>query len=277
MTSAARKNFPNPPVGVRTAAASSGKRLAPLVYDLLKERLLEGAYHGGERLPVEALKAEFGVSKQPIMDALRRLASDGLVDIIPQVGCRVPVYEPQDVTDFFAVFGGMEGAVAGVAALRGTPDQLDELMVVNAAIGKLAADPDLSVRAHQYRVLNRRFHAIVHTMAHSPVVAGISRRMWDMSDLLINTSGVPRPLASAVPGRHEDHERIIKALRERDQTRTRQEMEVHITKTVALIHAEARGASSGDDAAGFAAATEPPYSGHNPAARLTPRQPRNQL
>jgi hypothetical protein len=49
------------------------------------------------------------VSKQPIMDALRRLASDGLVEIIPQVGCRIPVHEPQDVTDFFAVFGGQSG------------------------------------------------------------------------------------------------------------------------------------------------------------------------
>lgn len=64
-----------------------------------------------------------------------------------------------------------------VAALRGTPGQLAELTVLNASIGELADDPDPSVRAHQYRVLNRQFHAIVHTMAHSPVVAEISRRV----------------------------------------------------------------------------------------------------
>ena len=251
MTSAAWQDRPTPPAsGMRTVAALSGKRLAPLIYDLLKDRLLEGAYHAGERLPVEALKAEFDVSKQPIMDALRRLASDGLVEIIPQVGCRIPVHEPQDVTDFFAVFGGMEGAVAGVAALRGTPGQLAELTAVNASIGELADDPDPSVRAHQYRVLNRQFHAIVHTMAHSPVVAEISRRMWDMSDLLISTSGVPQPLASSVPGRHDDHEQIIAALRERDQARAKDEMEAHIVGTVALIHAEARSASARDGADG---------------------------
>ncbi len=77
-------------------------------------------------------------------------------------------------------------------------------------------DPDPSARAHGYRVLKRRFHGIIHDMAHSAVVAGISRRMWDMSDLLINTSGVPQPLASAVPARHDDHELIIAALRDRD-------------------------------------------------------------
>jgi len=70
-------------------------------------------------------------------------------------------------------------------------------------------------------------------MALSPVVAEISRRMWDRSDLLINTSGVPQPLASSVPGRHDDHEKIIKALQERDQTRAKDEMEAHIVETVA--------------------------------------------
>jgi DNA-binding GntR family transcriptional regulator len=225
--------------GVRPVAATSGKRLAPLIYDLLKERLLEGGYRAGERLPVEALKTEFGVSKQPIMEALRRLASDGLVDIIPQVGCRVPVYEPQDVADFFAIFGGMEGAVAGVAAHRCTPAQLEQLVAVNAEIDELSTNPDPGARAHGYRVLNRRFHGIVHEMAHSPVVVGISRRMWDMSDLLINTSGVPQPLASAVPERHDDHERIIEALRNHDHDAARKEMEGHIVGTVAVIHAEA--------------------------------------
>jgi DNA-binding GntR family transcriptional regulator len=215
-----------------------------LFYDALKERLLEGGFPSGSRLSVEALKAEYGVSKQPIMDALRRLASDGLVEIIPQVGCRVPVYEKQDVADFFAIFGGLEGAVAAVAAQRHVPGQLDELITVNAHIGQLAGEQEPAARAHGYRVLNRSFHSIVHEMAHSPVVAGISRRMWDMSDLLISTSGIPQPLAFAVPGRHDDHERIIAAIRERDHVRARTEMEAHIVGTVPLIHAELRSSAS---------------------------------
>lgn len=216
-------------------AAAPGARLGSMVYDLIKERLLEGAYRAGERVVVEPLKAEFGVSKQPIMEALRRLASEGLVEIIPQVGCRVPVYSPRDVADFFAVFGGMEGAVAGVAAHRHEPGQLDELVRINTAIATLSDDPRPAARAHGYRVLNREFHATIHAMAHSDVVAGISRRMWDLSDLLINTGGVDQPLAMAVIGRHDDHERIIGALRERDHRRARAEMEAHILGTVTII------------------------------------------
>lgn len=240
MTSAAWNDRTDPSPGVRPAAVSSGRRLAPVVYDLLKERLLEGEYQAGERLPVESLKAEFGVSKQPVMDALRRLSSEGLVEIIPQVGCRVPVHGSADVSDFFAIFGGMEGAVAGVAAQRCTDGQVGELAAVNDQIKRLIADPDPSARANGYRILNRRFHGIIHDMARSAIVAGLSRRMWDMSDLLINTSGVPQPLASAVPGRHHDHELIIRALRDRDQAAARRAMEDHITSTVAIINTEAR-------------------------------------
>jgi DNA-binding GntR family transcriptional regulator len=238
MTSAAGESLPGASdQGIRQVAALSGRRLAPLVYDTLKDELLSGAYQAGERLAVEELKVRLGVSKQPIMDALRRLASDGLVEIIPQVGCRIPVYGERDVADFFTIFGGLEGAVAGVAAQRHVPGQLDQLIAVNARIGQLADDTDPAARAHSYQVLNREFHSTVHEMAHSQVVAGISRRMWDMSDLLISTSGIPQPLAFAVPVRYDDHERIIAAIRERDYVHARAEMDAHIVGTVSLIYA----------------------------------------
>lgn len=223
---------------MRPVAVRSGKRLAPAVYDLIKERLLDGSYQAGERLPVESLKREFEVSKQPIMDALRRLATDGLVEIIPQVGCRVPVYEPPEVEDFFAVFAGLEGAVAGVAAQRCTDAQITELEQINRKIAELAAEADPGARSHGYLVLNREFHAVVHAMVHSRVMTQISRRMWDMSDLLINTTGEPQPLANAVSVRQDDHERIIAALREHNSAEARTEMEAHILDTVGLIRTD---------------------------------------
>jgi DNA-binding GntR family transcriptional regulator len=228
---------------VRPVATAAGKRLAPVVYEMLRERLLEGTYQAGERLSVETIKAELEVSKQPVMDALHKLAADGLVEIIPQVGCKVPSYRPQEVADFYSVFGAMEGAVAAVAALRRTEEQLATLQEVNDEIGELAADPDPAARSHGYRMLNREFHGTVHTMAHSEIIEGLSRRMWDLSDLLINTSGAARPLASVTAERHDDHERIIAALRAGDTDAARVEMETHILGTVRVIAAETRAIS----------------------------------
>jgi DNA-binding GntR family transcriptional regulator len=233
MTSAGPERRPH--LGVRPAATSSGRRLAPVVYDLLKDRLLDGEYRAGQRLSVEALRAEFGVSKQPVMDALRRLSTEGLVEIIPQVGCQVPRYSDADIGDFFAIFAGTEAAVAGVAAQRRTDDQVARLVVVNDEIGRLASEPDPGARARNYRVLNRRFHGVVHDMAHSAIVTELSRRMWDLSDVLINSNGGQLAVASAVAARHADHDAIIAALRRRDPAAARTAMEEHILGTVTIM------------------------------------------
>jgi DNA-binding GntR family transcriptional regulator len=230
-------------VSTPVAALHRGSsRLNHAVYDQLKERLLDGRYQAGERLSPEVLRTEFGVSKQPVMEALRRLSADGLIEIVPQVGSRVATFASQEVNDFYLMFGGFEGTIAGIAALRRTGRQLAELELISARIADLRSSPDAADRAHGYRVLNRDFHHAIHDMAHSRIMAETSRRMWDLSDFLINTSGVPRPISSALDDRHADHERILAALHARDQETARAEMEQHIVGTVEIIRAEANAA-----------------------------------
>jgi DNA-binding GntR family transcriptional regulator len=213
-------------------------RLNHAVYDQLKERLLEGRYAAGERLSTEVLRTEFGVSKQPVMEALRRLSGDGMIDVLPQVGSKVATYDLREVEDFYQMFGGFEGSIAGIAATRRTEEQLLELDLISQRIGQLRTDKDAGVRARGYRVLNRRFHEAIHLMAHSRIMAETSRKMWDLSDFLINTTGVPQPLSSALNERHDDHEEIRAALHAGDQAAARAAMERHIIGTVAVIHAE---------------------------------------
>ena len=112
------------------------------MYDQLKERLLEGRYEAGERVSAEVLRLEFGVSKQPVMEALRRLSGDGLMEIVPQVGSRVARYDLREVEDFYVVFGGFEGTIAGIAALRRTDEQLDILDEVSQRIDALRRSTD---------------------------------------------------------------------------------------------------------------------------------------
>lgn len=207
-------------------------RLGSLVYDEMKTRLLEGTYAPGQRLSVEALRREFAVSKQPVMDALRRLSADQLVEIIPQVGIQVSTYSEREVEDFFRLFAGVEGTIAEVAATRRTEAQLVELTRVEGLVGTLRSEA-AAERAHHYRIINRRFHAVIHEMAGSEIMVDVAQRMFDLSDFLINTTGIPAPLSNALEDRHADHQRILEALLDRDGVAARREMEAHILETVA--------------------------------------------
>ena len=206
------------------------------MYDQLKERLLEGRYTAGERLSTEALRTEFGVSKQPVMEALRRLAGDGLIEIVPQVGSRVATYSPREVSDFFVMFGGFEGTIAGIAALRRTDTAARragaDLQPRSAGCAP-APTPSTAPTATAYSTGG--FHHAIHDMAHSRIMAETSLRMWDLSDFLINTSDVPQPFSAALDDRHADHERIRAALQAGDQEAARAEMEHHIVGTVDVI------------------------------------------
>ena len=214
-------------------------RLGLHVYEGVKERLLGGEWPAGRLIQVETLRRDFGTSKQPIMEAMRRLASDGLIEIIPQVGCRVPVYSRTEIEDFFTVFASVEAETVAAATVRRTPDQLRSLKAINARMERLASVADVSERARRYRSINREFHAVILEMAHSSVFSRTSRQMWDMSDLLINGSALDSPIADEVDERHDEHESIIDAVRDSDPDGARSCMRGHILRNIAMLERSA--------------------------------------
>jgi DNA-binding GntR family transcriptional regulator len=213
---------------VTGTGTSTGGRLTGRIYDALKIRLLEGHYPGGSKLSVETLKTEFGVSKQPIMEALRLLSADGLVEIYPQIGSVVTKYSGGEVEDFFKMFAAFESTIAAAAATRRTSEDLAQLQQTARSMETLGNELDAEARAHEYRIQNRHFHAIIHRMASSRIMADVSRRMWDLSDFLINAAGTPNPFGNALAERNEDHQRILQALEAGDAEAARDEMAHHI-------------------------------------------------
>jgi DNA-binding GntR family transcriptional regulator len=210
------------------------------VHDIVRERLLDGYWAAGESIAVDALRLELGVSKQPVMDAMHRLATDDLIEIIPQVGCRVPVYQSKDLADFFAIFAAAEGEATAISARRRSENGLSNLELINERISRISPSASVDDRVHEYRLLNRDFHSVVLDMADSVFASRVSRRMWDVSDLLINTVGTLHPISSEISERYDDHLRIISALRDRDETGARDLMAAHILRNIPMLES-ARG------------------------------------
>jgi len=218
------------PGGIPLRAVTPAKRLAGAVYDAVKPRIISGVYKPGERLSVEDLCREFQVSRQPVMDALRRLSGEWLVEILPQVGCRVTSYEPQAFRDFLGTFGEMEGQVGALAAERRTPEQMAEL----ERLLKVLTD---SFEDHPtFRRTEREFHSQVLRMANSEIIARLCEQMWDFGDFVHTTLVGPRKEdPQLVRDTLESQTRLVQAIRNQNQALARLHMAVWLTGVLATI------------------------------------------
>ena len=66
------------------------------------------------------------ISRAPVSDAIRRLTVEGLLEVLPQVGCRVVRPVPAEVKDLYEIFGATEGVIARLAAERRSAAEADE-------------------------------------------------------------------------------------------------------------------------------------------------------
>jgi DNA-binding GntR family transcriptional regulator len=164
-------------------------RLADGAYDRIKTMLLEGNLQPGERLSVLELGRTLECSRVPVMEAMKRLESDGLVEIVPQVGCHVVIPEQADVADFFELFAVSEALVARFAADRRTEADSGQFRQVCMEIEhRLKTGGRPADRDPVHRHLNLLFHTQIHRMARAPEPSRIAAGLWDRSDFYIRVA-----------------------------------------------------------------------------------------
>lgn len=155
-------------------------------YQALRLQLLEGPWTAGDRISVVDIAADLGCSRVPVMEAVKRLEGEGLITIVPQVGCTVTIPSAAEVHDFFTLFAAAEGAITRLAAERRTRADLVEFSKVCAEVDSLletAGGP--TARDPIYRRANLLFHSEIHRMARAPSASGIASSLWDRSDFYI--------------------------------------------------------------------------------------------
>ncbi|CAN5203753.1 GntR family transcriptional regulator [soil metagenome] len=220
----------SPPIG-----PTGGARLSGHVYDQLKLRLLDGLYPGGTKLSVDQLRSEFNVSKQPVMDALRSLAADGLVEIFPQVGCSVRSYSKDDVEDFFLLVAGMEETISGIAARKATPERVRQLQAAFNKISHLSDHYTPEEIGRHYRLANREFHSVIHDMAESALITGVSLRVWDLADFMVHVVGAGATFDRSIDERQHDHKELLTAIAAGDEGKAKAVARAHMIHTGKMI------------------------------------------
>lgn len=112
----ARKTTRKRVIGTASAPTLHGEILAKL-----RDFIVEGNLSAGARIPERQLCEMFGISRTPLREALKVLAAEGLVDLLPNRGARVRLLSEQDIHDLFDLMAGLE-ALAGRLACEAMTD-----------------------------------------------------------------------------------------------------------------------------------------------------------
>lgn len=185
------------------------KPLREIVFESLREAIINGRLRPGERLMEIQLADEMGVSRTPVREAIRKLELEGFVVMVPRKGAYVAGISMKDIADVFEVRAALESLAAGLAAERITEEELEKLerSLVLVAESTEAQDLDSLITA------DTDFHDILYAASRNEKLVQIVSNLREQIQRF-------RMASLSSPGRMkvalEEHRKIVEALSARD-------------------------------------------------------------
>ncbi len=187
----------------------------------LRTLLVEGRIAPGAKLNERELAAQLRVSRTPLREAIKLLAAEGLVDLLPNRGAVAVKLTAADVHDTFELLEALEGLSGELAAQRMQADELAELRALHYEMLACHARRDLS----GYYRLNARIHTGINEAARNPVLAVTYRSVnARVQSLRFRTNQDEAKWQAAV----REHDQMIDALSARDGVGLRELMVRHM-------------------------------------------------
>ena len=175
----------------------------------VRSMLLEGEIPPGARIPERELCERLKISRTPLREALKVLAVEGLVQLLPNRGARAAKLTDNDMRDLFEVCQGLEALAGELACERISDADIAEIAAAHAAMLQHYRNGDLL----QYYRCNRAIHEAIIAAARNPVLSGLYESVTArIRRARYVTPMTPPRWALAV----EEHEAILNALRRRD-------------------------------------------------------------
>jgi DNA-binding GntR family transcriptional regulator len=191
---------PSPAVPKKPVATIRRQRpLHEEVIDRLRDMIIEGDLVVGERLNDAKLAEILNVSRTPIREALKLLASEGLVDLLPGRGARVAGLSIESIGELFEVIAGLERHACELAAMRMNARDLDRLQRMHDRM------------AMHHQAGERRAYFKLNSEIHLAIVMASGNAILQATHASL--------LAKARRGRHTalaSHDRWIEAMAEHD-------------------------------------------------------------
>src|SRR5690349_18787074 len=121
--------------------ASDSKRMtvSERVYHQIKSMIAKGELPPGAQLVLRPLAEKLGVSRMPVVEAIRRLERDGLVTVEPKWGAMVREWSKEDIFEACCIRRALEGEAARLFVMRATAADKKKLVALSKQFDKMAA------------------------------------------------------------------------------------------------------------------------------------------
>ncbi len=211
-----------------TALDQFAGSLAQKVYGSLKQAILSLTFRPGEILRKAEICAELGVSRSPVAEAVARLASEALVDVVPQAGTFVARFSMAEIREGAFLREALELAAVTLVAETITEPQLVQLRRNLRLQAALLADHDIA----GFYQTDAQMHELILSFTGFRRLAGLAETAW----VHVNRA---RQLVLPHPGRIQatlaEHQAILAALEAHDRVAARAATQAHLRQLVTYL------------------------------------------
>jgi DNA-binding GntR family transcriptional regulator len=196
--------------------------LSSQIADVLRRDIYLGVIAAGTHLSQQQLTERFGTSRMPIRDALRALTHEGLLVTDPGRHLIVAPFSRDDLLDAYLVEGTLVGLAAERASRKATKDDIGRLSELHDAIKTASEAGDFKAVSD----LNWQLHRSINRLAGSPkLLAAIKTVSVDLPH------GFMVEVTDWVEHSNDDHELVLKAMREHKHARVKSLMTDHVVSS----------------------------------------------
>ena len=206
--------------GLRPTVSGRGQTAHVYVRETIRMAILNGQLPGGTRLVQSDLAAQLEVSTTPVREALRDLASEGLIRIDPHHGGVVAELDEDDLREVYQIRQRIEPFALEVAMPFLTEEILDRAQELH---DEMSAAPHSAAWVQ----LNRNFHMTIYEASNQNRLVSMVRSLQDASVMAVSARIQRLPTVREVANR--EHGELIEALRARDIVTAKSVIMHHVT------------------------------------------------
>ena len=202
------------------------QRIAPQalyqeVAERLRQRIFSHELPPGTWVDEQALAEHYGISRTPLREALKVLASEGLVTLKPRRGCYVTEISERDLDEVFTVMSMLEGECARTSATKASAADLERLRAIHADLENAADAGDID----GFFEANQAFHLALQEIADNRWLLQVIEDLRKVIKLSRHHSLFSEGRLAQSLAEHRD---ILQALLARDAARAETLMRAHI-------------------------------------------------